>query len=189
MIVATGGRFPYAGLRVLQDHLLGKTGEYTMTFENLVSILEKTLNSELQVEDSTCGFAVSDKEEGSNPLDIILTYVPEVGSVLMFTDLGEVPPEGRELFYRTLLEGNNLFQATGGATPALDSETGHVRIQKSEDLDIFSNDVEARLDKFVNAAIAWNKIILDYNGKDTHSEDSAADDANEQHPFGGFMQV
>ena len=162
-----------------------------MSFENLVSLLEKALEMELQVEDSTCGFTVSGQEDGSNPVDIILTYTPEVGSVLLFADLGEVPPEGRELFYRTLLEGNNLFEATGGATLSLDSETGHIRIQKSEDLDILSNDVEARLDRFVNAAIAWSKIIIEYSGKDdAQFEDSnAADAIPEQNTFGTFMQV
>ena len=94
-----------------------------MAFENLVSLLEKALEMELQVEDSTCGFTVSGQEDGSNPVDIILTYTPEVGSVLLFADLGEVPPEGRELFYRTLLEGPQLSKRSRRTSPNATTST------------------------------------------------------------------
>ncbi len=51
-------------------------------------------------------------------LQILVQNVSEHHLVLMSADLGEPPPDGGEKLYRTMLEANNLFAGTAGATLA-----------------------------------------------------------------------
>lgn len=59
--------------------------------------------------------------------------------LLATADLGEVPPESREALYKTLLEANDLFAGTLGATLSLNPANGRVRLQRFDDGTVFGD--------------------------------------------------
>ena len=61
--------------------------------------------------------------------------------MLTSADLGEVPPEGREKLYQTMLEANNMFSGTVGSTLALDAASGSARLQRYVPGDDLANNV------------------------------------------------
>ena len=97
-----------------------------MAFDEMISLLSKAIGIELQIVDGVCGFKAGEPEDDDTSVNIMISNVEERGEVLLYADLGDVPPEGREDFYRTLLEANNLFQGTGGATSG---KLWHIRQQ------------------------------------------------------------
>ena len=86
--------------------------------------------------------------------------------MLLSADLGELPPFGGETLFRTMLEANNLFAGTAGATLALDAAAGRFRLQKYESPDEFANDVEGELESFIETALVWSRAIADYRPAD-----------------------
>lgn len=96
-------------------------------FEDIVEILGRTFGLELEVVQDTTVFDVA-SEDGGTKVRVIVQDVSERKLVLMSADLGELPPEGGERLCRTMLEANNLFEGTAGATLALDAATGRFRL-------------------------------------------------------------
>ena len=60
-----------------------------------------------------------------------------------------------------MLEANNLFAGTAGATLALDSESGRFRLQKYDSPDALANDVKAKVESFIETALFWSRAIAD----------------------------
>ncbi|MBR4251540.1 MAG: type III secretion system chaperone [Kiritimatiellae bacterium] len=52
---------------------------------------------------------------------------------------GRAPPEGREALYKTLLEANDLFAGTLGATLSLNPANGRIRLQRFDDGTVFGD--------------------------------------------------
>ena len=132
-----------------------------MCFEDIVSVLERAFGLELKVVQDTTVFDV-DSEDGGTKVQVAIHYVSERTLVLMSADLGEPPPEGGERLCRTILEANNLFEGTAGATLALDAATGRFRLQMYESPDELSNDAKAKVDSFIETALFWSRAIADY---------------------------
>ena len=132
-----------------------------MVFEDIVAVLERAFKLELQVVQGTTVFEVS-SEDGGTKVKVLVQDVGERNLLLMSADLGEPPPEGGERLYRTLLEANNLFEGTAGATLALDAATGRFRLQKYEPLDELSNDAKAKVESFIETALFWSRAIADF---------------------------
>lgn len=157
-----------------------------MTFEDVVAVLERTFELELKVVEGTTVFEVA-SEDGGTKVKVLMQNVGEHSKVLLSADLGEPPQGGSEALFRTMLEANNLFGGTAGATLALDSASGNCRMQKYEQSDEFANDPANRLQTFIETALNWSRLIAD------HRPDAAAEafDPNERRSVGGFsmMQV
>ena len=132
-----------------------------MCFEDIVSVLERAFGLELKFVQDTTVFDV-DSEDGGTKVQVAIHYVSERKLVLMSADLGEPPPEGGERLCRTILEANNLFEGTAGATLALDAATGRFRLQMYESPDELSNDAKAKVDSFIETALFWSRAIADY---------------------------
>ena len=132
-----------------------------MSFDDIVSVLSRAFGLELKVVQDTTVFEV-DSEDGSTKVQVVIHYVSERKLVLMSADLGEPPPEGGERLYRTMLEVNNLFEGTVGATLALDAATGRFRLQRYESPDEFSNDIKAIVESFIETALFWSRAIADF---------------------------
>ena len=132
-----------------------------MVFEDIVAVLERAFKLELNVVHDMTVFEVA-SEDGGTKVQALVQAVGERGLVLMSTDLGEIPPDGSERLYRTLLEANNLFEGTAGATLALDAATGRFRLQKYEPLDELSNDAKAKVESFIETALFWSRAIADF---------------------------
>ena len=132
-----------------------------MVFEDIVAVLERAFKLELSVVQDTTVFEVT-SEDGSTKVQVLLQSVSERKLVLLSADLGEPPPEGCEKLFRTMLEANNLFSGTAGATLALDQTSGHFRLQKYESPDEFANDAEGKLVSFIETALVWSRSIADF---------------------------
>lgn len=132
-----------------------------MVFEDIVAVLERAFKLELQVVQGTTVFEVS-SEDGGTKVKVLVQDADERNLLLVSADLGEPPPEGGERLYRTLLEANNLFSGTGGATLALDAATGRFRLQKYESPDELANDAEAKVVSFMEMALFWSRAIADF---------------------------
>ena len=145
-----------------------------MCFEDLVSVLGRAFGLELKVVQDTTVFEV-ESEDGGTKVQVVIHYVGERKLVLMSADLGEPPPEGGEGLYRTMLEANNLFEGTVGATLALDAVTGRFRLQRYESPDEFSNDIKAIVESFIETALFWSRAIADFRPSDEEPEAPSED--------------
>ena len=149
-----------------------------MSFEDVVALLGHAFGLELKVVQDTTVFEV-ESEDGGSKVQVLLQDVVERNLMLMSADLGESPSDGGERLLRTLLEANNLFEGTAGATLALDAATGRFRLQKCESPDEFSNDVKAKVESFIDTALFWSRAIVD----------SRTSDEEPEAPSGGFQML
>ena len=145
-----------------------------MSFDDIVSVLSRAFGLELKVVQDTTVFEV-DSEDGSTKVQVVIHYVSERKLVLMSADLGEPPPEGGERLFRTMLEANNLFEGTAGATLALDAATGRFRLQVYESPDELSNDAKAKIESFIETALVWSRAIADFRPTGEEPEPSSGD--------------
>ena len=94
-----------------------------MTFDDIVALLKQSFGLELKVVEGTTVFEVV-SEDGGTKVKVLMQNVGEYNKVLLSADLGEPPQGGSEALFRTMLEANNLFVGTAGASLALDSASG-----------------------------------------------------------------
>ena len=132
-----------------------------MTFRETAGELAKALGAEIAVENDTC--AVSLGSEEGDKVTILMQGLDERGMVLTCADLGDPPPEGREQLYQALLEANDLYDGTAGATLSLDRRTGHVRLQRFDDMDALAAAGIARaFIAFADTAAAWQRFVSNF---------------------------
>ncbi|HZY20490.1 MAG TPA: CesT family type III secretion system chaperone [Ramlibacter sp.] len=86
----------------------------------------------------------------------------QVGDLLYFTDLGAPQAHRAPDVHRTLLEANNLWAGTGGATLGLQHETGHVVLCGRIDVaGVTGESLAMLLDAFVDNAQVWRRFVQD----------------------------
>ena len=132
-----------------------------MCFEDVLAVLGRAFNLELKVVQGTTVFEVA-SEDGGTRVQVLVQDAGEHRLLLMSADLGEPPADGAEKLFRTMLEANNLFSGTAGATLALDAASGRFRLQKYESLDELANDAKAKVESFIEAALFWSRAVADY---------------------------
>ena len=141
-----------------------------MTFTELVAALSKEIGGEIETDGDTC--AVRTGTDESSSVTILLQGFDERGAMLMTADLGQPPPERLERLYRAILEANDLFRDTCGATLSLNPATGNVRLQRFDPYDVI---VEAGLSKaltlFATVATEWSRLVRDYRDAPPEEED------------------
>lgn len=155
-----------------------------MVFEDIIAVMERTLELELAVVEGTTAFEVAG-EDGGARMRVLVQDGSERHRVLLSADLGEPPPEGAETLFRTMLEANNLFAGTAGATLALDAATGRFRLQKAELPEELANDVDGRFVAFIETALDWRRAIEDFRPAGGGGDPDAAGDGTAA-PGGGF---
>ena len=132
-----------------------------MTFKEYVKTLTKELGSEIEIEGDACAFSIASKD--GDTIEILLQGFDARGAILICADLGDPPPEGRERLFQILLEGNDLFGDTGGSTLSLDRRTGHIRLQRCNDMDVLARmGVSKVLIAFADTAAAWKQLMTDF---------------------------
>ena len=132
-----------------------------MNFEDIVAVLGQTFGLELKVVQDTTVFEVV-SDDGGTKVQILLQNTGERNLVLISADLGEVPPEGREKLFQTMLEANNMFSGTVGSTLALDAASGSARLQRYVSGDDLANNVMGTLEPFIETALLLSRMIADY---------------------------
>lgn len=167
-----------------------------MAFKEYVDALAKELGVQIETEGDAC--AVSLGADDGERVDILMLGFDERGVLLTCADLCEPPPEGKERLFQTLLEANDLYGDTAGATLSMNRETGRVRLQRFDDIDTLAKIGSAKtLIAFADTAAAWKKIIADYRDTPRKRAADAAGDVSAANPdgtggnfrTGGFMQV
>ncbi len=132
-----------------------------MTFSDFIAALSEELSMEIEIANDACAVRVGGSDGAS--VTVLLQGFVERGAVLATADLGVPPPERLEPLFRSLLEANDLFRDTGGATLSLDPATGRVRLQRFDALDaVVEVGPSKALLAFVEVAAAWADIIRDF---------------------------
>lgn len=153
-----------------------------MEFKDLVAKLGlKVLNKELTPDD-----------EGSVALTIDGMFVTlrefdEVGKILIYGEIGDVPPEGMEMLSVEMLKANHLFRATGGSTISLDEQAHKFYLCRYDDLfRLDQESFEKILENFVNVLEQWCEIIKNYH-PDLSSKSEMPREAPTAHGLDSFM--
>lgn len=127
-------------------------------------------------------------------MTVSIMSLDESGQLVIWAEVCEPPPEGRECLYRLLMQSMFMGQATDGAMFSIESESGKVYLQRIEFLSAL--DVESftgLVEKFVNVLERWRKIIVDFRPVASEMERVAAEDSEIDRQsgmgMGGFMQV
>ncbi len=149
-----------------------------MRFEDVVAALERAFSLELAVVDETTLFEVA-SEDGGTKVQVCIQNVDEQKMVLASADLGEPPPEGLEKLLRTMMEANDLFKWTAGATLSLDAATGRFRLQKYVSQNDMDDQLKAMMESFIETALFWRRTIADYRPSSEEEEGA--------HDIGGVM--
>lgn len=114
----------------------------------------------------------------------------ETARIMIWAEVGEPPPEGRERLYRLLMEAMFMGQATGGATFSIESGSGKVYLQRNEFLSALDTDsFFGMLEKFVNVLEEWRKLVVDFRPPAGEQERETAAEPAPGFGSGGFMQV
>ena len=140
-----------------------------MSFDEMITVLEKAFRLELKIVDDTTAFEVAE-EDGDTRVRVVLQNEDERKVVLMSADLGPPPPDGGEKLYLALLEANNLFAQTAGATLAFDGAARRFRLQKYEPQGDLAEDAEKKLVSFIETALFWSRAIADFRPADGAGE-------------------
>ena len=123
---------------------------------------------------------------------VTLSEVVQSGDLLMWAEVGELPPEGRETLYRTLLEALYMGRATGGSVLSVDPESGMVCLHRGDPLAAmdFERFKEA-LQKFVNVLEFWRRTLADFRPavKEQAEAAQAEPDVEREIALGNFMRV
>ena len=148
-----------------------------MTFGELIAELGKNLGIELTDE----GGATAVEIDG---IPVVLHAAGD-DLILVHADLGEIPHENRERVFAAAMEANFLYQGTGGATLAVDPDSGRLHIQKYNWLErLDAEKAVTNLTRFADTVKAWKGVLAD----------TAADSFSGRvdltlPPPGSFMQV
>jgi hypothetical protein len=114
------------------------------------------------------------------------------GRVWLFGEIPFADPAKKEALLKSAMEANYFHRGTGGATFALNPDTGALTLVASKRLDALGEEAFfAFVEKFVNTLAVWNGFS---NGSGPQTEPSAEpqDDAPAAPAFAydaGFMQV
>ena len=156
-----------------------------MTFKEYVDALGGELGVEIETDGEACAFALGGDE--GRDIDVVLLGFDERGMLLSCADLGEPPSGQRERLYRAMLEANDLFGDTAGATISINRATGRVRLQRYDDVDALANIGPAKaLVAFAETAARWQRLVSDFREADASRPPA---DAQEQLPPTGSMVV
>ena len=148
-----------------------------MTFAELVAALSKDVGEEIEIENDTC--AVRTGEVARDAVTILLQGFDERRALLMTANLGQPPPERLERLYRTILEANDLFRDTCGATLSVNPAAGNVRLQRFDPYEVLSEvGLSRALRLFADVATAWARIVRDYREEPPQKEADPSPDGN-----------
>lgn len=125
----------------------------------------------------------------ADDVPISVGTLPESGALAIWAEAGQTPPEGREAFYRMLLEAAYAGGGTSGAQFSLDRRTGMV-ILRAEDPSVPDTlaGLQDRLDAFADTLGDWRRRIADFRTTDT-VRGAAAAEAEPGFGQEGFIRI
>lgn len=143
------------------------------------------LSDHIPTKDGSCRFDI-------DGMAVNFVEVPETRQLLTWAEVGEPPLEGRERLYAVLMEAMFMGRSTGGATFALNPESGSIQLFRLDPLKLLDQDAFlTMLEKFVNVLEQWRKMLGEFSAVAPKMVKTEAASAEESRQFGlgGFLQV
>ena len=129
-----------------------------MEFDDLMEVLARRAGDGGEIpkdEDGVVRFAVGD-------ITVALMEMPNLGEMVIWSRMGELPAFGADKLKTALLRGNFLGRDTGGATLSL-SEDDEIYLHRRLDLRPLDGETFFEiLTQFVQLMDAWRKTIVAY---------------------------
>ena len=133
---------------------------------------------------------------GADGTALTIVGDPETRMVVLFSELGDLPHEGREAFYEQALRANWLFQGGGGATLAINPETGALALNRAMPMDVLDGEGFVGLVRdFLTVLYRWRELARDWRGAvESAAEEVGPDAAGPDDPFaalsdGQFIRI
>lgn len=117
---------------------------------------------------------------------------PETDDVLVMAEVGQTPPEGRELLYQTLLAAMEPEGGLDGLVFSCDVERNVVRLHRRLPLRLLdAESFVAAVEAFVNQLEEWRRLLKDFRPVGQALDAARQAESEERQAFGadGFMQV
>lgn len=114
------------------------------------------------------------------------------GEMVTYAPVGELPPEGREHFYRLMMEAMFRGEGTDGATLSIAHDSDTICLHRIDSLAILDLErFKSNLERFVNVLEAWRGQLVDFRAIEPAVERAEAAEEKERQELGrgGFMQV
>ena len=90
---------------------------------------------------------------------------PVTRTVVLFSEIGELPLEKREAFYEQALKANWLFQGGGGATLAINPDTNILTLNRAMPMEALDGDRFVELVRgFLAVLTRWRQLAKDWRG-------------------------
>ena len=102
---------------------------------------------------------------GADGTALTIVGEPETRMVVLFSEIGELPIEGRERFYEVALKANWLFQGGGGATLAINPDTNVLALNRALPMAALDGDRFVELVRgFLVCLARWRQLATDWRG-------------------------
>lgn len=103
---------------------------------------------------------------------------PETRMIVLFSEIADLPLEGREAFYEQALKANWLFQGGGGATLAINPDSGALSLNQALPMAALDGALFVQLvQNFLEFLQRWRQRAVDWRGAKDESPAKGADDA------------
>ncbi len=152
-------------------------------FDLMAGLAEKLgIESFQPSDDGSYNFGVDD-------MNITIMSIQELNQILIYSELGDEPPDDPGKLAIAMLQANHIFQGTGGATLAQDPQTRKYTLCRYDNTRFLDVDaLYSIIEKFVNTVEIWQQMIADYR-PDFGNGESASDDAPIPLGNANFMSV
>lgn len=129
-------------------------------------------------EDGFCSFDVGDAT-------VAIQSVEEIETFSLSADVGLPPPESLEALYREMLQANDNFRGTRGATLSLNSQTGAVRLCR------YASYSGLDADRLAELVLGFIDVLADWRlrVKDFRADASSAPTDGPIPEWSGFLKV
>ena len=102
---------------------------------------------------------------GADGTALTIVGDPETRTVVLFSEIGDLPADGREAFYEQALKANWLFQGGGGATLAINPETDGLALNRALPMDLLDGEAFVELVReFLAVLCRWRQLAEDWRG-------------------------
>jgi hypothetical protein len=118
-------------------------------FRQLIAALSETLGTRIEMQGDSVLYDFDD-------FPVLIEYLDGSEQVVLAVSVCSLPAKGREKLYLALLQGQYLFQRTGGATLAVDAEEAFVALQVVKNIhDLTAQSFPTLLENFLHVAAYW----------------------------------
>ena len=115
---------------------------------------------------------------GDDGRSLTIVGDPETRMVVLFSEIGDLPQRGREAFYEQALKANWLFQGGGGATLAINPDSGALSLNQALPMAALDGELFVRLVQgFLGFLLHWRQLAADWRGAKDEPLATGADDA------------